>query len=46
MCLPFPACPPIKRLPLIEMDLKELSQDKEKVLASWNEILFQYEGGM
>ncbi len=43
---PLPGLSPIKRLPLIEMDLKELSQDKEKVLASWNEILFQYEGGM
>lgn len=39
---PLPGLSPIKRLPLIEMDLNELSQDKETVLARWNEILFRY----
>lgn len=40
---PLPGLSSIKRLPLIEMDLKELSQDKEKVLASWNEILIRHQ---
>lgn len=38
---PLPGLSPINRLPLIEMDLRDLSADKEEVLARWKEILLQ-----
>lgn len=36
---PLEGLSPIKRLPLIHMDLKDLSEEKEEVLSCWNTIL-------
>lgn len=41
---PLPGLSPIGRLPLIEMDLEELSREKKDVLARWNGILSRREG--
>ena len=41
---PLPGLSPIHRLPLIEMDLEELSEEKEDVIARWNLILSRREG--
>lgn len=41
---PLPGLSPIGRLPLIEMDLEELTREKKDVLARWNGILSRREG--
>ena len=41
---PLPGLSPIGRLPLIEMDLEELTREKTDVLARWNGILSRREG--
>ena len=40
---PLPGLSPIGRLPLIEMDLEELTREKKDVLARWNGILSRRE---
>lgn len=42
---PLPGLSPINRLPLIEMDLKELALDKERMVERWNDILYSHENG-
>ena len=42
---PLPGLSPIGRLPLIEMDLEELSREKKDVLARWNSILSRQNAG-
>lgn len=41
---PQPGLSPIRKLPLIDMDLEELSREKKNVLARWNGILSRREG--
>ena len=41
---PLSGLSPIGRLPLIEMDLEELTREKKDVLARWNGILSRREG--
>ena len=41
---PLPGLSPIGRLPLIEMDMEELTREKKDVLARWNGILSRREG--
>lgn len=41
---PLPGLSPVSELPMIEMDLEELSEEKEELLSRWNLILAQYEG--
>ena len=41
---PLPGLSPIGRLPLIELDLEELTREKKDVLARWNGILSRREG--
>jgi len=41
---PLPGLSPIGGLPLIEMDLEELTREKKDVLARWNGILSRREG--
>lgn len=36
---PLPGLSPVNKLPVIHMDLKELSRKKEEILEQWNEIL-------
>ncbi|WP_313153222.1 extracellular solute-binding protein [Lacrimispora sp.] len=36
---PLPGLSPVNRLPIINMDLKELSREKEEILKQWNGVL-------
>lgn len=42
---PLPGLYPIRKLPLIEMELEEMSREKADVLSRWNQILSYSKGG-
>lgn len=39
---PLPGLSPVNKLPITDMDLKRLSQEKQEILKQWNRILFLY----
>ena len=39
---PLPGLSPVNKLPITDMDLKRLSQEKEEILKQWNRILSLY----
>ena len=42
---PLPGLSPVTRLPVIDMDLKGLSREKEEILKQWNRVLSMHKRG-